>query len=113
MGEQILTEEESFKQVLREAIDEGLGVLGESAKLAIYYHVYRRTFVSQEEIPEKLEDFTRALHHIFGIGATVIERQIAAQLYRKLELPYRDRGDYKLDDYVQEAKASLRRRNGL
>jgi len=88
-------------------VDEGLTVLGESLKAAIYFHVGERGSVRREEIPERLQEFTRSLREIFGAGGAVIERLIAKQLYRKLELKFQERHGYGLVEYVEDAKARL------
>jgi len=111
-GKRVLTEEEErFKHVLLEAVDEGLGVLGQDVKATIYFEVEKRGSLCREEIPEKLQAFTRALREIFGVGEPVIERLIAKRLLHNLELAYNERRDYGLIEYVEEAKAALRRRS--
>lgn len=104
-GKRVLTEEEErFKHALLEAVDEGLGVLGQNVKATIYFEVEKRGSLCREEIPEKLQAFTRALREIFGVGGPVIERLIAKRLLHNLELAYNERRDYGLIEYVEEAR---------
>jgi hypothetical protein len=65
-----------FDRLLLEAVDEGLCILGESSKQAIYFHLERNFGIKKDEIPSKLEAFSGALEQIFGFGANFIEISI-------------------------------------
>ncbi|GEM_PF-828533 len=77
---------DEFREILLECIDQGLLVLGESPREAIYYHLEKRNLVRKDEIPEKLEDFIEGLRRIFGPGSSLIEKQIIQELFRKFDV---------------------------
>jgi hypothetical protein len=77
-------EKANFSELLLEAIDEALSSLGESQKTAIYYHLKKEFNIKRLEIPERVEDFSRALERIFGLGARHLEILFMKSLYAKL-----------------------------
>ena len=74
----------SFEEFLLEAIDEGLSVLGESAKQAVYCHLGKTFKMNRLDIPYRLEEFTDAIEGIFGAGAKILEIQIMKCLFKKV-----------------------------
>jgi hypothetical protein len=72
-----------FEELLLEAVDEGLGSIGESSKQAIYFHLEKSYNIKKQEIPSKIEAFILALEKIFGIGANFLEALILKGLYEK------------------------------
>jgi hypothetical protein len=93
-----------FDRLLLEAVDEGLGVLGESPRHAIYFWLEKNHGIGRDEIPQKLDAFTSSLEKMFSFGAFYIQRQILEKLHSKLNLKYKEKGGYKFADYVNEAK---------
>jgi len=79
----------SFEEVLLEAIDEGLSVLGESAKQAIYCHLGKTFKMNRMDIPYRIEEFTDAIEKIFGAGAKILEIQIMKCLFKKVGYDFR------------------------
>jgi len=73
-----------FEEFLLEAIDEGLSVLGESAKQAVYCHLGKTFKMNRLDIPYRLEEFTDAVEKIFGAGAKILEIQIMKCLFKKV-----------------------------
>jgi len=74
----------NFEEVLLEAIDEGLSMLGESAKQAVYCHLGKTFKMNRLDIPYRLEEFTDAIEGIFGAGAKILEIQIMKCLFKKV-----------------------------
>ena len=74
----------NFEEVLLEAIDEGLSVLGESAKQSVYCHLGKTFKMNRLDIPYRLEEFTDAIEGIFGAGAKILEIQIMRCLFKKV-----------------------------
>ncbi len=70
----------------------------------MYHHVGQSASLRLEEIPERLEDFHRALESLFGAGALVIEKLIASKLYSHLDLRFEEHENWTLIDYVKDAK---------
>ncbi len=73
-----------FENLLIEAVDEGLSSLGESSKQAILFHLDKGFNIGKNEIPNKIEDFTKAIEKIFGPGASFLQILIARRLYEKV-----------------------------
>jgi len=101
-----------FDRLLLEAVDEGLSILGESSKQAIYFHLERSFSIKKDEIPYKLETFSNALEQIFGLGANFIEISIMRRLYKKLgnDFKWYKRGDFTFVDYVIQARRSFQKK---
>jgi hypothetical protein len=73
-----------FNKLLLEAIDEALSFLGESSKTAIYYHLETVFNIKKQEIPNRVDDFSRALERLFGLGAKHLEILFMKSLYAKV-----------------------------
>ena len=62
-----------FEDVLLEAIDECLGSLGESSRVAVYFCLQRDYKIQNEDIAGNVGAFTQAMEGIFGVGANYLE----------------------------------------
>lgn len=98
----------AFREVLLEAIDEGLLVPGEIVRAAIYDRVEKSYRIKREEVPEKLELFHKALGDLLAAGGGVLERVIAKSLYRRLDLDFNQHENWTLLDYVDQAKRAYK-----
>ncbi len=88
---------------LLDAVDESLLVPGEIVRTTMYERVERSYQVRREEIPENLEMFHQALEDLLGASSSVMEKLIAKNLYRFLELQFTERGNWTLVNYVNHA----------
>lgn len=91
---------DTMQRSLVEAVDDGLLALGQIPRETVYHVIHTTHGVRREEIPEKLENFQKALREIFGTGTRVIERLIAKNLYKRLGLNFTEHKDWTLLDYV-------------
>ena len=73
-----------FEKVLLEAIDEGLSLLGEPSKQAVYIHLEKAFKINRQNIPYRIEDFTDAIEKLFGAGAKILEIHIMKCLFKKV-----------------------------
>ena len=73
-----------FEEILLEAIDEGLSLLGESPKQALYFHLEETFNMNRQDIPYKIEEFTNAIEKIFGAGAKILKIQIMKCIFNKI-----------------------------
>jgi hypothetical protein len=80
-----------FEDLLLEAIDEGLSLLGESSKQVVYFHLEKTFKMNRQDIPYKIEDFNDAIESIFGTGAKILQIQMMKCLFKKV--------GYKLKNY--------------
>ena len=99
--------EDEFKDVLLDAVDYGLLVLGEIVRQTLYDCLERNCQLKRANIPEKLEPFHVALAGLFGERGTLVERLIARRLYSKLGLKFEAHEDWTLVDYVSRAKKAV------
>ena len=98
--------EDQWAQLLLEVVDEGLLILGESARKSIYFHLQSTYSLAREDIPNKPDVFAEGLRKIFGAGAKVIEESIVKILYSKLEIEYEERKNTCFVDYLNDARKS-------
>ena len=73
-----------FDTVLLEAVDEALLVYGEKAKSAFYEYFEKALKISKHELPSRIEEFSRGLEGLFGLGARNLEILVMMQLHLKL-----------------------------
>ena len=95
-----------FREALLEAVDYGLTVLGEIVRQAIYKRIEKDHGLKRAEIPERLEDFHKALESVLGANAKIVERLIAKNLYERLGLNFTSRPEWTLIEYVDHAKTT-------
>jgi hypothetical protein len=96
-----------FEEILADAVKEGMRFLGESSRQAIYIYIEKKCGLKQEEHPKQLKIFHESLTGIFGIGADIIEQQIAKVLYGRLGLDYKEHEKWTIIEYVEEAKKRI------
>jgi hypothetical protein len=97
---------DDFDKSFRETVDEVLKqIFGQSAALIIYSHLEKNNSLTQEEIPEKLENFVRGLENFLSSGALVIEGIILKQLYSSYGLEFKGMEEgYSFIDYITKLK---------
>jgi hypothetical protein len=98
-----------FDRLLVESVHESFAlILGEIPKRALYASIERNYAVAISRVPERLDDFAEALETLFGVPASrSIARVIVKRLYSELGLTYIERPDWRLPDYVNEAKSRM------
>lgn len=96
----------NFDNLLLEAVDETLALLGDSCRHAVYFHLEKTFKIRNQDIPLKFEEFVNAIEQIFGMGAKIIEIQIMKCLHRKVgDFKYFPKGeDLTLIQYVNTVK---------
>lgn len=79
----------NISEKIIQCVDEGLQVLGESATHAIYFYLERNFQLKKTEIPEKPENFFKAITSLFGEdGAKLIEKTILQKMDRCFKLKH-------------------------
>ena len=73
-----------FNRFLLESVDEGLSLVGKSAKKAVYFDLEKNFNITRDDVPQRIEEFANALEKMFGLGAKMIEIQIMKKLYEKI-----------------------------
>lgn len=93
-----------FNQLLLEAIDDSLSVLGEEPKEALYQYLLTMHSLNREDIPDKLGEFSGGLKKALGGASSVIQRIILRKLFQKLGSNFRDSPELEFVDHVRDAK---------
>ena len=103
--------EPDFNGKLRAAIDETIiDLLGKSVLAALQDHLLKHYAVTPDEIPYRLDTMFESLERVFGVtGARTIGWTIARKLYLKIGLPFVEHENYRLEDYIEDAKKMLSR----
>jgi hypothetical protein len=94
-------------RLLVESLDESFAaILGEIPKKTLFDLLEKNRAITKNRIPEKLNEFTTAMDTVFGTTTSkVLESIIVKGLYSKLALTYIERPDWRLLDYMTEAKS--------
>ncbi len=72
-----------FDNLFLNSIDDAFCSLGERAKNSLYLHLEDDFFLAREEIPNRVEEFIKALEKIFGAAALQLELLIMQSLHQK------------------------------
>jgi predicted CopG family antitoxin len=99
-----LSRTESFSDVLLDCVDEGLSVLGNEPRLAVYQYLATIHSLDREQIPDRVEEFAAGLKKALGSASRVIERLILKKLFLRVGSAFRDVADLEFADYVRDAK---------
>lgn len=101
--------EREFDRLLIESLDESAAmVLGEIARKALYEVLEKKYGIERNRIPERLNELTSAFETIFGPAPSkTMVRVIVKRLYSKLGLTFVEIPDWRLPDYVREARARM------
>jgi len=76
---------ERFDEFLVEAIDEVLNSLGLPVKNSLYFHLQNNFKIEKNQIPRQIEEFSRIIHKIFGLGASRLEIKFIEKLNSKIK----------------------------
>ncbi len=79
---------------LLKCLDKGLDTFGESTKRVVYWNFERSTHLKQSEIPEHLEEFSKSLDMMFGMGSATVKRKIAVEVSNLLHVRLSDKDDF-------------------
>ena len=98
-----------FNDEVKLAIDDAISaILGQQALKALYAHLKEHYDITRDEIPYRLDTLFDALENTFGVkGALTLGRVIAKRFYARMNLQFVELGNYKLQDYLEEAKVDL------
>jgi hypothetical protein len=99
-----LSKTQSFNELLLDCIDEGLSILGNEPKLAVYQYLSSIHALDREEIPEKVDEFSAGMRKALGSASKVIERLILKKLFQKLGTNFRETANLEFIDYVMDAR---------
>jgi len=102
-----LRDNPDFNGAFLEAVDEGFLVLGKELRQAVYRYLETHNGLKREELPDRLDEFSRALEGIFGRSARILEKVILKRFYAHLGLEFKEGGDPSFKDYVDNARRTV------
>jgi hypothetical protein len=89
----------SFNSVLRRSIQEGISsVVGRETAVAVEF------YLDPAIAAKNISAYTISLEKMFTLGAKLIEDRCAQALYANMGIAFQRRENYKLKDYVEDAR---------
>lgn len=77
-----------FANIVKDSVEKGLSVLGESPKQAIFFYLENKYNLPKEKIADETDLFVQAIEKIFGLGAEFLKALILKTLYEKVGLTF-------------------------
>jgi hypothetical protein len=99
-----LSKPQSFNEAFLDCVDEGLSVLGNEPRQAVYQYLATIQSLDREQIPDKVDEFAAGLKKALGGASRVIERLILKKLFQRMGSTFRETADLEFADYVRDAK---------
>jgi hypothetical protein len=93
-----------FPQILLECIDDGLSVLGNEPREAVYQFLKTICSLPRDDIPDHVPEFASGLKKALGGASKVIERVILRKLFEKTGSSFRELPDTDFQEYVIDAR---------
>jgi hypothetical protein len=99
----------AFNDDARRAIDDAISsVVGEQVLKAVYDHLKDHYGIADDEVPYRLDTLFDTLEKTFGFkGALTLSRVIARRVYGQMGLRFIELPNYRLQDYLEQAKKQL------
>lgn len=105
-----------FEELLMEAIDDGLSLLGESSKQLVYFYLEKNYKINRLDIPYRIDEFIDATERIFGNGAKILEIQMMKCLFKKVGYSikqYSKQKDLLFSEYIAAIKLEKQNRENI
>ena len=98
-----------FDDEVRSAVEKSItNLLGSQVLNSLYGFLTQYHDVSKNDVPYRLEPLFSTLESTFGFnGSRTISRVIAREVYDNMGLKFVGYPDYRLTDYLNEAKKQL------
>ena len=98
-----------FNNEVKRSVDGTIyAIVGRIVLRALYTHLNEHYDITPDEIPYRLDSPFATLEHTFGVkGARTISRAIAKRLYYRVNLQLVEIENYRLQDYIEQAKKEL------
>jgi hypothetical protein len=103
----------AFDRLLINSVEETLAaLLGEILREAVYDALRNRFNITMDQVPERLDDFSLDLEKLLGtVPSKTIRRAMIKRFYAELGLEFVERANWRLPDYVREARTKMSGRN--
>ena len=83
----------NYETLRNEAVDEGLSLLGDSGKNALYFYLEKDYNIKKGDVCSKVKDFSDALDKTFGVGSVFIKTLIIKNYFQKINMPLQENQD--------------------
>ncbi len=77
---------DSFKARILRCVDRGLASIGDTAKRVVYWHLENTFKLKVDEIPDRPERLSHALHRMYGPAAMMLEANIIREIASEFDL---------------------------
>ena len=94
----ISIDQPKFNELLSSSIVAGLREIGENLPKVIFYHIWLKKGLREDELATNIGIFADGLAEIFGEGSKVIEREILTKLNSRIGFLEASKGDVPLRD---------------
>jgi hypothetical protein len=101
----------TFDSVLLQAIDETLLIYGENTRSAFYEYFKKALNIPRHRIPGKIEEFSRGLDDLLGVGAKSLEISVMMKLHSRIGVVWEQNmpnqtilPDLTFTEYIRHAK---------
>lgn len=95
-----------FNELLSESIVEGLKELGEDMPKVVFYHIWGKKELTEDELATNIEVFVDSLNRLLGKGSVLVEHLILEKLSSKIGFARASWVDVPLIDCVRYYKSS-------
>ena len=101
--------EHAYDRLLIESVDETLtAILGETVREAVHDALGNKFHIRMDQVPERLDEFSLDLEKLMGaVPSNTIGKVIIKSFYAKLGLELVSRANWRLPDYVREARTKM------
>jgi len=98
-----------FNSEFKYAFDSAVfGIVGQDVLRSLYQYLKKHYSITSDEIPYRTDTVFTTLEQTFGVkGARTLSRAIAKRLYYRLNLQFVETENYRLQDYLEQAKKEL------
>jgi len=98
-----------FNQVLDQAVKESITeMLGSNVLTALYASLEKFHNITSDILANRIDVMCSILEYLFGNkSARIIGRRIACRLYDKLNLPFEEKMEFSLLNYVEAARKQV------
>jgi hypothetical protein len=106
---QIELKPNGFQEVVIDAIDQVFSSIGSGPKISLYRLLEKKYKLRQENIPERIGDFSNAIEQIFGTGALLLELGIMKkirQMFPRFEFKAENVG-FSFNDFMDSFRRYL------
>jgi hypothetical protein len=101
----------NFDQLILQAVDDSLSVMGEEPKRAMYQDLLTIHSLRKEDIPFRISEFVSGLKKALGTASKVVEKLILKKLYERIGTTFQESQGLEFRDYIDDARSRFEMRD--